>query len=172
MITDLKDTLRRQNEQIDQLRDEVTHAESKEREARHNNETFGKKISDLQSQLQKLTLIEQKQTARSTTDGGQSGKQGDTSTLMQHKLKEIYNLTVELGSLREENNELRKNVEQQKTDFQERLQEQRDRHEVEYNKVVDELELLKIESEERLDAAKQKIEQLTQQLKSFENQGN
>ena len=31
--------------------------------------------------------------------------------MMQHKVKEIYNLTVELGSLREENNELRKNVE-------------------------------------------------------------
>lgn len=78
---------------------------------------------------------------------------------MQNKAKEIYNLTVELGSLREENNELQKNVDQQKQDFQERLKEQRERHDTEYNKVVDELELLKIESEERLDATKKTIEQ-------------
>jgi hypothetical protein len=42
---------------------------------------------------------------------------------MQSKIKEIYTLTVELGSLREENNELNKNIELQKQDFQERLKE-------------------------------------------------
>lgn len=39
------------------------------------------------------------------------------SDLLQLKIKEIYELTVELGSLREENNELKKNVEMQKDDF-------------------------------------------------------
>ena len=36
---------------------------------------------------------------------------------IQLKIKEIYQLTVELGSIREENNELKKNVEMQKHDF-------------------------------------------------------
>lgn len=84
----------------------------------------------------------------SNTDKKPSDK---TSDLLQLKVKEIYELTVELGSLREENNELKKNVEMQKNDFQERLKEQRERHEVEYNKLVDELEILKIEHAEKLE---------------------
>lgn len=39
----------------------------------------------------------------------------------------------------------------QKNDFQERLKEQRERQEVEYNKLVDELEILKIEHAEKLE---------------------
>lgn len=41
----------------------------------------------------------------------------------------------------------------QKDDFQDRLKEQRQRHETEYNKLVDELELLKIEQADKLEAA-------------------
>ena len=55
---------------------------------------------------------------------GTDKKQNDkTSDLLQQKIKEIYELTVELGSLREENNELKKNVDMQKDDFQDRLKE-------------------------------------------------
>lgn len=59
--------------------------------------------------------------------------------MIQQKIKEIYELTVELGSLREENNELKKNIDMQKLDFEDRIKEQRIRHDAEYNKVVDEL---------------------------------
>lgn len=65
----------------------------------------------------------------------------ESSDAMQSKVKEIYTLTVELGSLREENNELNKNIELQKDDFQERLKEQRERYQNEYNKMIDDMEL-------------------------------
>lgn len=47
MVVDLKDTLRRQNEQIDQLREDLSKADQKEREARHNNDVSVKKITEL-----------------------------------------------------------------------------------------------------------------------------
>jgi len=75
-ISDLKETMKRQNEQIDKLREDL-----------NNNQS--------------------------------------------------YSLTVELGMLREENNELKKNIQIQKDDFQVRLKEQKERYEDDYNKLLE-----------------------------------
>ena len=67
---------------------------------------------------------------------------------------------MELGCIREENNELKKNIEMQRDDFQERLQEQRRRSDEEYSKLQEELEVLKIESSEAQKVGEAKITEL------------
>ena len=47
----------------------------------------------------------------------------DHEELLQSKMAEIYKLTVELGCLREENNELKGNVKMQQVDFSDRFNE-------------------------------------------------
>ena len=55
---------------------------------------------------------------------------------------------MELGCLREENNELKSNVDMQKTDFSDRFNEQRKRLDDEYYKLQEEFEYYKVESQE------------------------
>ena len=114
MIFDLKETLNRQNEQIETLREELTKADSKIELERQSGE---KRILEMRDVIQrmkddynKLKIGKEK----SNSDKLQSEKSSDQ---VQIKIKEIYELTVELGCLREENNELKKNVEMQKHDF-------------------------------------------------------
>lgn len=78
----------------------------------------------------------------------QENSEKDDVGALQAKIKEIYALTVQLGCIREENNELQKNLDMQKIDFQTRLQEQRERSDADYSKIEEDFQVLKIESEE------------------------
>ena len=71
---------------------------------------------------------------------------------------------MELGCIREENNELKKNIEMQRDDFRERLAEQRKRSDEEFNQLQEEFEVLKIESSEAQRAGAAKMAELTIKL--------
>jgi chromosome segregation ATPase len=71
---------------------------------------------------------------------------------------------VELGCIREENNELKKNIEMQRDDFRERLGEQRKRSDEEFDQLQEEFEVLKIESSEAQRAGAAKVAELTTKL--------
>ena len=79
---------------------------------------------------------------------------------------------MELGCIREENNELKKNVEMQKDDFQERLQEQRKRADEDYGKLQADYEALKMEAAEVQKAGEAKITALTMKLELQEQEQN
>ena len=51
-------------------------------------------------------------------------KTNNSDDLLQKKIKEIYELTVQLGCLKEENFQLKKDFEDMKNDYSERLQDQ------------------------------------------------
>ena len=71
---------------------------------------------------------------------------------------------MELGCIREENNELKKNIEMQRDDFQERLGEQRKRSDEEFHQLQEEFEVLQIESSEAQRVGAAKITELTVKL--------
>ena len=93
----------------------------------------------------------------------------DEGAVLQAKIKEIYALTVELGCIREENNELQRNIEMQRIDFTERLQEQRERSDSDYCKLEEDFQVLKIESEEASKDSRAKLEALTSELENAED---
>jgi len=59
----------------------------------------------------------------------------------------IYQLTVQLGSLTEENNELKSNLKEQKEQYEERLQDAKDRAREEYLELQTDLDLIRAELE-------------------------
>ncbi len=64
----------------------------------------------------------------------------DVSTLeetLAKKTKEIYELTVQLGCLKEENHQFKRDQEDSKVEFEERLDSQKERAEAEYRQLED-----------------------------------
>lgn len=103
-----------------------------------------------------------------SNDPNQKDKVSDE--LLQSKIIEIYQLTVELGCLREENNELKSNVDMQKTDFSDRFNEQRKRLDDEYYKLQEEFEYYKVESQEAFKDSQATIIEYSAKIKDLEEQ--
>ena len=87
--------MRQLNIQIESLRQENASIRADESLKKRNNELM-KSIETLKKENQKQTVKENQ---------------------FQQKSQEVYNLTVELGSIREENNELKRNLASQKDDY-------------------------------------------------------
>jgi hypothetical protein len=101
-------------------------------------------------------------------DPNQKGKASDE--LLLQKNTEIYQLTVELGGLREENNELKSNVNMQRADFSDRFNEQRKRLDGEFYKLQDEFEYYKVESQEAFKDSQATIIEYSRKIKALEDQ--
>ena len=77
---------------------------------------------------------------------------------------------MELGCLREENNELKSNVKMQQVDFSDRFNEQRKRLDEEYCKLQEEFEYYKIESQEAFKDSQTTIIEYSDKIKKLEGQ--
>ena len=104
-------------------------AQDKEKQTSSLNDCLKKKNVELQQQVERLKKDAETNKKASKQDPSEPSRLSDDSRCkelgdqLQAKIKEVYGLTVELGCIREENNELNKNIDMQKDDFQERLHE-------------------------------------------------
>lgn len=107
-LNDVKDTMRRQNEQIDELRVEVTKAQERERVALGQVDGLKKKNNEMLMELEGLRKREKQRLEEQDKKLAEHHETSDKDEagVLQAKIKEIYALTVELGCIREENNEL------------------------------------------------------------------
>ena len=75
---------------------------------------------------------------------------------------------MELGGLREENNELKSNVNMQKADFSDRFNEQRKRLDDEFYKLQEEFEYYKVESQEAFKDSQSTIIEYSRKIRELE----
>lgn len=71
--------------------------------------------------------------------------------LCARKAKEIYDLTVQLGCLKEENAQLKRDSEDLRTDFEERLACQQQRAQTDYELITDEYNTYQLHSTQEAD---------------------
>jgi hypothetical protein len=57
---------------------------------------------------------------------------------LQRKVKEIYELTVQLGSLKEENHQAKRDLEEIKNQYEDRLKSQQERAQNDYSQLMEE----------------------------------
>ncbi|CDW85161.1 UNKNOWN [Stylonychia lemnae] len=172
-LTQMLDLHKRDN---DSLMNQVTELEHDTQALKEANETLQEELTnykqlyeDLQSKQQtmvreneylktRVELSQQIQITQSNT-GVSNEKIKEIEDTLQKKNKEIYDLTVQLGCLKEENNQLKKDNEEMSLDFSERLQHQQIRAEADYMVVQDENEQLR-STIEQLKVIREEVQQL------------
>lgn len=143
-LKEIKETLNKQNIQIEGMREELS------------------KLQKSESALKQRT-IEQARTLESIYRSREMKEQKKNSNEQQ-----LYQLTVQIGSLSSENTELKQNMTEQQEIFELRLQETKDRASDEYLQLQEEIYAIKDEFETAENNSKIMIEDLKEKIEKKE----
>eukprot|EP00347_Sterkiella_histriomuscorum_P016763 403351945 len=169
---ELKQIKESQDDQLSTIRQMYEELNEKQQSLQRENEYLKTRV-EVAQQFQVLSQQASSQNPNSQTSQQPISieKLKELEDLLQRKNKDIYELTVQLGSLKEENTQLKKDLGEAEIDFKERLESQQLRAEAQMVVIQEENETLRNNLDE-MKVAIDEVEELRQVQNEKDNQIN